>query len=73
MYISVVPIQVLPLIIFQTESSDDEHGDDDVNLAKKGRGRPKKAGTNEVEVNICVILAQPIWPYSTIFGPNWLR
>merc|ERR1711956_99786 len=33
----------------ETESSDDEFGDDDVNLAKKGRGRPKKAGTNEVE------------------------
>merc|ERR1711997_757347 len=28
----------------------EEDGDDDVNLAKKGRGRPKKAGTNEVEV-----------------------
>ena len=55
MYIFVVqPIQVLPLIIFQTESSDEENGDDDVNLTKKGRGRPKKAGTNEVEVNICV-------------------
>ena len=44
----------VPLIIFQSESSDEEVGDDDVNLAKKGRGRPKKAGTNEVEVNICV-------------------
>ena len=50
----IVPIQVFPLIIFQSESSDEEVGDDDVNLAKKGRGRPKKAGTNEVEVNICV-------------------
>ena len=50
----IVPIQVFLLIIFQSESSDEENGDDDVNLTKKGRGRPKKAGTNEVEVNICV-------------------
>ena len=43
------------VFLVQSDSSEEEVEDEEVQVGKKGRGRPKKTGSNDIEVKLATL------------------